>query len=124
MSIGTAKGSVMVVVIAVALVCLPWLVLLFGNAAKIGSKPLFPYVVALFVLLPLYPLYGLAKKWPGLRPGLLTLAAYLLVTLVVTFLYYVLHIDNPWVERMFGLSQILFVVAGLLLVWQAARRRG
>jgi hypothetical protein len=122
----TTRGFIGVIVTTVIWMCLLlWLVLPFGNAAsKVGSNPLFPFVLGAFAVLPLYPLYRLARRWPRLFSGILTLAACLLLTLVVSILHYALHLESPWVQRMFDLSQILCVASSLLLVWQAARRHG
>jgi len=124
-TLATTKGLVITVSIALVWVCmLLWLILPMSNAARVGSNPLFPFVLAPFALLPMYPLYWLAKKWPRFSLGILGVAACLLVTLAAGFLYYVLHFDNLWVERLFDLSQILCAVSSLLLVWQATRRHG
>jgi uncharacterized membrane protein len=113
-----------VVTLGALVVCmLPWLLLTHGNSAKVGSHPLFPFVVAFFALLPLYPLYRLVKQWPRLSLGIIVIAANALLCVVLAFLYYGLHVDNVWMDRMFDASQILLLSGCLLLVWQGARLR-
>jgi len=116
--------TVVIVTLAALLGCVPpWLVLMRGNAAKFGSYPIFPFVVAFFAVLPLYPLYRLVKQWPGLRAGIIVIAANALLCALFAFLYYGLHIENVWMDRMLDVSQILLLSGCLLLVWQAARLR-
>jgi hypothetical protein len=107
----------------VVLACtLLWLALASGGAARVGSNPLFPLVLALFAFSPLYPLYRFSKRWPRFRLGIVILMAGLLLTLVVAFVHYLLHLDGCWVQATFEFSEILCVLSSLLLVWQAARR--
>jgi len=95
-----------------------------GNAAKIESHSLlFLFLVAFFALLPLYPLYRLAKQWPGLRAGIMVIAANALLCVLIAFLHYGVDVENIWMDRMFDASQILLPVGCLLLVWQGARLR-
>jgi hypothetical protein len=113
-----------IVTLGALVVCmLPWLLLTHGNGAKVGNHPLFPFVVAFFALLPLYPLYRLVKQWPRLRLGIIVLVANALLCVVLAFLSYGLHADNIWMDRMFDVSQILLLSGCLLLVWQGARYR-
>ncbi len=117
------KSFVLVTLIFAVWECiLLWLVLHPGSAAKVGSNALFPFLLLSFAVVPLYPLYRLAKKWPRFSLGILAVAACLLVTLAAGFFYYVLHFDNLWIERLFDLSQALCLVSGLLLAWQATRK--
>jgi|SRR5581483_7113962 len=67
---GVKKNSVLVIWAALVVCAASWLLLLHGNAARIGSNPLFPCVAAFFALLPLYPLYRLANQWPRFRVGI------------------------------------------------------
>ena len=118
------KKNFVIVTLAVLVACaLPWLLLAHGNAAKVGSNPLFPFVAAFFALVPLYPLYRLVKQWPGFRVGIIVVAANALLCVLLAFLYYGLHVDNVWMDRMFDVSQILLLSGCLLLVWQGARLR-
>jgi hypothetical protein len=119
----TTKG--LVITISAALVSLGitlWLMLPMTNAIRLGNNPLFPFLLV-FLLTPLYPLYRLAKMFPRLTSGIITLVACLLVTLAAGLSHYVFHIDNPWVGYLFDLSQVLSVVSGLLLFWQGVRGR-
>jgi membrane protein YdbS with pleckstrin-like domain len=100
-----------------------WVALPPGSAARIGSSPLFPFVLASLALLPVYPLYRLAKAWPRLFWGILVLGICLLLTLNIIILQYAFHIDNAWVNRMLDLSQVLCVVSSLLFIWQGVRKR-
>ncbi len=119
----TTKGLVITALAALVLIGMTlWLMFPMTNAAKLSSNPLFPFVL-IFALLPLYPLYRLAKRWPRFSSGIIALGTCLLVTLAAGLSYYVFHIDNPWVEHLFDLSQILCAIGGFLLVWQAARRK-
>ncbi len=116
------KGSVFVILAAALVVCaLPWLLLVHGDAAKISGNPLFASVVAFFALLPLYPLYRLANRWPRFRVGIGIIAVNGLLCAVLAFLYFELHLDNVWMNRMFDVSQVLLLSGGLLLVWQGAQ---
>ncbi|MFZ0416901.1 MAG: hypothetical protein WAM04_02265 [Candidatus Sulfotelmatobacter sp.] len=116
------KRSVFVILAAALVVCaLPWLLLVHGDAAKIGSNPLFPSVVAFFALLPLYPLYRLANQWPRFRVGIGIIAVNGLLCALLAFLYFGLHLDSVWLNRMFDVSQVLLLGGCLLLVWQGAR---
>jgi hypothetical protein len=115
------KRSVIVILAALVVCALPGLLLVRGNAAKVSSNPLFPSVVAFFALLPLYPLYRLANRWPRLRVGIGFIAVNALLCAVLAFLYFGLHLDNVWMNRMFEVSQVLFLGGCLLLVWQGAR---
>ena len=45
---GVKKSSIIVILAALVVCVLPWLLLVHGNAAKIGSNPLFPFVVAFY----------------------------------------------------------------------------
>ena len=119
---GVKKRSV-IVILAALVVCVlpPWLLLVHGNAAKIGSSPLFPSVVAVFAVLPLYPLYRLANQWPRLRVGIGIIAVNGLFCAVLAFLYFGLHLENVWVNRMFDVSQVLLLSGCLTLAWQGAR---
>jgi hypothetical protein len=98
-----------------------WIIFPF-NAGRIGRSPLFPFAMMFFALLPLYPLYRLAKKWPRLSSGIFVLGACLLLTLAIVVLQYVFHVDSPWVQHLLDLSQILCVLSSLLFVWQGLRR--
>ena len=119
----TTRGLVITILAGLVLVGLTlWLTLPATNAARLGSNPLFPFVLIL-ALVPLYPLYRLAKRWPHLAYGITVLGMCLLVTLAAGLSYYVFHIDNPFVDHLFDLSQIFCAVGGVLLVWQVARRR-
>ena len=119
----TTKGLVITIIAGLVLVGLTlWLTFPTTNPARLGSSPLFPLVLTL-ALVPLYPLYRLAKGWPHLAYGIAVLGMCLLVTHAAGLSCYVFHIDNPFVEHIFDLSQILCAVGGFLLVWQAARRR-
>jgi len=118
----TTRSLIIVILLTVIWLCiLVWLVLASGSATKIGSNSLFPFAIGVFALLPLYPLYGVAKRWPRFRLGIVMLMAGLLLTLVVALSHYVLHLEGSWVQGMFSLSEILCVLSSLLLVWQAAR---
>src|SRR5581483_4110488 len=118
---GVKKNSVLVIWAALVVCAASWLLLLHGNAARIGSNPLFPCVAAFFALLPLYPLYRLANQWPRFRVGIGIIAANALFCAVLVFLYFGLHLDNVWINRMFDVSQVLLFSGCLLLVWQGAR---
>ena len=120
---GVKKSSIIVILAALVVCMLPWLFLMHGNGAKIGSHPLFAFVVAFFALLPLYPLYRLVKQWPRLRVGIIVITANALLCVVLAFLYYGFHVDNVWMDRMFDVSQMLLLSGCLLLVWQGARYR-
>lgn len=98
-----------------------WLTLTSG-AATVVTSPFFPFAIAVFSLLPLYPLYLLAKRWPRFALGIVMLVAGLLLSAVVAFVHYFLHLDGSWVQVMFNLSEILCVLSSLAFVWQAARR--
>lgn len=116
------KKRFLIAILAALVVCaLPWLLLVHGNAAKIGSNPLFPSVVAFLALLPLYPLYKLANKWRHLRVGIGIIVVNALLCAVLAFLSFGFHLDNVWMDRMFEVSQVLLIGGCLLLVWQAAR---
>jgi hypothetical protein len=118
---GVKKNSVLVILAALVVCAVPSLLLLHGNAAKIGSNPLFPSVAAFFALLPLYPLYRLANQWPRFRMGISIIGTNALLCAVLAFLYFGLHLDNIWINRMFDVSQVLLLSGCLLLVWQGAR---
>ncbi|MGB8063112.1 MAG: hypothetical protein WCF26_14550 [Candidatus Sulfotelmatobacter sp.] len=118
---GVKKSFVIVILAGLVLCALPWILLAHGNAAKIGSNPLFPSVATFFALLPLYPLYRLANQWPRLRVGIGIIAANTLLCGVLAVLYFGLHLDNVWIDRMFDVSQVLFLSGCLLLAWQGAR---
>jgi hypothetical protein len=118
---GVKKHSVLLVLAAVVVCALPWLLLVHGSAAKIRSNRLFPSMVAFFALLPLYPLYRLASQWPRLRVGIGIIAVNGLLCAVLAFLYFGLHLDNVWMNRLFEVSQVLLLSGCLLLVWQGAR---
>ena len=92
-----------------------------GNASKFGRSPLFSSVAAFFALLLLYPLYRLANRWPRFRVGIGIIAANTLLCGVLAFLYFGLHLDNLWIDRMFDMSQVLLLSGCLLLAWQGAR---
>ena len=117
------KSFVLVMLIFAVWECiLLWLVLHPGSATRVGSNVLFPFLLLPFVVVPLYPLYRLAERWPRFKWGIVLLVLSVFLSVVFAFLYYAFQIDNLWVQRVFDLSQILFVVGNLLLVWQAARR--
>jgi len=115
----TTKSFILVIFLTLIWMgILMWLVLASGTAAKVGSNSFFPVVLGVFALLPLYPLYRFAKRWPRFRLGIVVLMAGLLLTLAVVFSHYVLHLDGSWVQGMFSLSEILCVLSSLLFVWQ------
>ena len=117
------KSFVLVMLIVAVWECiLLWLVLHPGSATKVGSNALFPFLLPPFLVLPLYSLYRLVETWPRFRSGIVLLVLSVFLTVVFAFLHYTFQMDNSWVQRMFDLSQILFVVGNLLLVWQATRR--
>jgi hypothetical protein len=120
---GVKKSSVIVILAALLMCMLPWLFLTHGNGAKVGNHPLFPFGVAFFALLPLYPLYKLVKQWPRFRVGIIVIAANTLLCVVLALLYYGLDVDNIWMDRMFDVSQVLLLGGCLLLVWQGVRYR-
>ncbi len=116
------KKTSIVVILGTVVVCLlPWLLLLHGNAAKVGGNHLFPWVTAFFFFLPLYPLYRLIKEWPRLRVGIIVIAANALLCVVLAFMVNGFHWDNVWIDRMFDVSQVLLLSGCLLLVLQGLR---
>jgi hypothetical protein len=118
-----SKHSIIVIASGVVLVCaVPWFIFLSGNAAKLNNR-LFPFVVTALALLPLYPLYRLAKRWPRFTSGIFLLVLSVFLSVVFAFLSYAFHVDSSWVQGMFYLSQILLVLSTIVLVWQAVRRR-
>ncbi|MGD1080635.1 MAG: hypothetical protein ABR881_20130 [Candidatus Sulfotelmatobacter sp.] len=118
----TRMKTFAIVTLGALVVCvLPWLLLLSGDAARVGGNRLFPWVMAFFFFLPLYPLYRLIKQWPRLRVGIIVIAANALLCVVLAFLLYVFHLDNVWIDRMFDVSEVLSLSGCLLLVWQGLR---
>jgi hypothetical protein len=99
-----------------------WLFLNPGGGTRVSSNALFPFLLLPFFVVPLYPLYRLVERWPRFKWGVVVLVLSGFLTVVFAFLYYSFHMNDLWVQRMFDLSQILFVVGNLLLVWQATRR--
>lgn len=119
------KGFVVVMAISAVWECiLLWLLVHPGSVARLGNNKLFPFLLMPFALAPVYPLYRLAKRWPRLKWGILSLELSVFLSVAFAFLYYVFRMDNSWVQGMFDLSQVLFIVSSLLLVWQAATRHG
>lgn len=117
------KRSIIVIVAGVVLVCaVPSFIFFSGSAARLNDR-LFPLVALAFFLLPLYPLYRLARKWPRFALGILLLVLAVFLSVAFAFLSYALHIDNFLVQGMFHLGQVLLVVGNLVLVWQAVRSR-
>ncbi|MFZ0758879.1 MAG: hypothetical protein WAM69_02925 [Candidatus Sulfotelmatobacter sp.] len=115
------KTSIVVILGIVAVCMLPWLLLLRGNAAKVGGNRLFPWAAAFFFLLPLYPLYRLIKQWARLRVGIMVIAASALLCVVLAFLVDGFHLDNGWTDLISDVSEVLLVSGCLLLAWQGLR---
>ena len=117
------KSLVLVMLIVAVWECiLLWLVLHPGSATKVGNNALFPFLLLPFFVVPLYSLYRIVQRWPRFNWGMVLLVLSVFLTVVFAFLHYCFQVDNLWVQRMFDLSQILFVVGNLLLVWQATRK--
>ncbi|MFZ0279708.1 MAG: hypothetical protein WA254_04010 [Candidatus Sulfotelmatobacter sp.] len=117
------KSFVLVMLIVAVWECiLLWLVLHPGSATKVGNNTLFPFLLLPFFVVPLYSLYRVVQRWPRFKWGMVLLVLSVFLTVVFAFLHYRFQVDNLWVQRMFDLSQILFVVGNLLLVWQATRK--
>ena len=89
---------------------------------KFRNNALFPFLLLPFFVVPLYSLYRIVQRWPRFNWGMVLLVLSVFLTVVFAFLHYCFQVDNLWVQRMFDLSQILFVVGKLLLVWQATRK--
>jgi hypothetical protein len=90
---------------------------------KIGSSPIFPVAVVVLTFFPLYPLYRLAVQWPRFRLGLVSAMAGLLASAVAAIAHYFLRIDEPWVDLLLTLGEILFFISSVLLAWQGLRSR-
>ena len=117
------KSFVLVMLIIAVWECiLLWLALHPGSVAKVVSGALFPFLLLPFFVVPLYPLYRLARRWPRFKWAIALLVVSVFLMMVFAFLYYAFQMDNLWVMRMFDLAQILLIVSNLLLVWQATRR--
>lgn len=117
------KSFVLVMLIFAVWECiLLWLVLHPGSATKVGSNALFPFLLLPCFVLPLYPLYRFVERWPRFKWGIVLIELSVFLMVVFAFLHYSFQIDNLWVQRMFDLSQILFVVGNVFLVWHATRR--
>jgi hypothetical protein len=123
-NMATTKGLVITVAVALVLISIFVLLILnMTNAARLSSNPLFSLVLV-FGLVPLYPLYRLAKRLPHFSLSIFAVAACLLVTLAAGVFYFVFHFDDPWIEYLFDLCPILWALTGFSLVWQATRRHG
>lgn len=120
-----ARKKILVFVITSAFVlgcAFVWLVVAQNRVEKIGSSTLFPLVIAVLALCPLYPLYRFAKRWPRLRIGLVMVIGCLMVILLLTITHELLHLDSPWIHTMSNIAEILCFLSSLVLVWQGLRR--
>ncbi len=115
------RTFLVVILILVACTALPWLLLLRGDADKVGGNPLFPWAVAFFCLVPIYPLYAFAKQWPPFRVGISIIALNLFLSIILAVLHYAFQLDNIWIDRAFDVSNIFFFSGCLLLAWQGLR---
>ena len=116
------KSLVVVMLIVAVWECiLLWLVLHPGSATKVGNDALFPFLLLPFFVCRLFPVPD-CPKMAAFQLGMVLLVLSVFLTVVFAFLHYCFQVDNLWVQRMFDLSQILFVVGNLLLVWQATRK--
>jgi|ERR1035437_746485 hypothetical protein len=109
-------------VLLVGLACfslLTWLIFSPNITESLGKSRVFPFGVALLSLVPLYPLYRLAKKWPRFSVAIALLVAGLVLTLIFVIAEYALHIENEWVHDLLNVSEILFLLCSILFVWKA-----
>ncbi|MGB8065562.1 MAG: hypothetical protein WCF26_27000 [Candidatus Sulfotelmatobacter sp.] len=118
----TKSFVIVMLIIAVWECILLWLALHPGSVAKVVSDALFPFLLLPFFVVPLYPLYRLAGRWPRFKWAIALLVLSVFLMMVFAFLHYAFQMDNLWVARMFDLAQIMLIVSNLLLVWQATRR--
>jgi len=120
-----AKKSKIIVLFAVLMTgFISWLSLTPGGAAEIANIKLLPIVLAGLALSAIYPLYLLARRRPRLRVGISMLLVSIVLSVTVIFLHYSFQRDGLWVQVMFNLSQVLFLLSSIFFVWQAAGRRG
>jgi hypothetical protein len=114
-------------ILFIVMILVGWGVLAWTAAAiginKIGSSPAFPFIVVLLALSPVYPLYQLAAQWPKLRIGLVSVVVGLVIAAIAAIAHYFLRIDQPWVDYMSTLGEILFFMSSLLLAWQGLRSK-
>ncbi len=92
-----------------------------GPRAIARNRPLL-FILAFAALVPIYPLYLLAKTWRRFAKGIFVLTGGLVLTLVFVVAHYLFHLDDVWTRGVFNLSQALCFLASVMLVWQAVKR--
>ena len=100
---------------------LTWLAINPNGPRTIAHNRPLLFVLASAALVPIYPLYLLAKRWRRFAKGIAVLAGGLVLTTVFVVAHYLLYRDDVWIRGVFDLSQALCVLASLMLVWQAAK---
>ena len=103
-------------------VAVSWLAFNHDLIAKIVHKPL---VTALFVLatLAIYPLYRLEKSWPAFAWGINFVLAGLLLTMCSVAGPWI-GFSGTWTEMVEGVSDALFLIGTVILVWKGATKKG
>lgn len=82
---------------------------------------LFEYVGITLALLPIYGLWLLGKRLPRWRLGFVALACGVILSGFLVFIHYMLGIEGEWVKLLLDVSRFMFVLSGVVVLWQATR---
>ncbi|MGC2196281.1 MAG: hypothetical protein WA628_16540 [Terriglobales bacterium] len=117
----TAFAMIVVVTLLVG-VAVSRLAFNYDLTAKIAHKPL---LIVLFVLAAsaIYPLYRLERSWPAFTWGINFVLAGLLLTMC-SVAGPLIGFSGTWTELVEDVSEALFLIGMLILVWKAATKKG
>lgn len=102
-------------------IVLTWLSFHPGTNQQFGQNTLFVIALAIAGVVPLYFLFSMAKRWRRFAGGIALAAASAFMTSVYLIAHYLFHFDSVWLEGGFELSEGLFLMAVLLLIWRSAK---
>jgi hypothetical protein len=118
--------KILFVISAVAIVCggaLVWFALHLSALAKLEKGTIFTVTIGAFCILPLFPLYGMARRWPQLRIGIILAMCSLISTLVVDVVFCFYHDISTWTEQIVDLQEIVLIGGAIALIWCGAKMR-